>query len=170
MQYEASRKAVELSERFADEQAEWKDLLIRAYEAKELADTAERLQLMGRNAARTAALAGAQNAREAARRASEAAADADLVREHFGNPFRLLNLSPNVLSWQDKTVFRLAQAAYENRILPAGILNNTRLAILADALEEAGCTDEQILTHLRSGGDHYRGCFVVDALLGKSRV
>jgi hypothetical protein len=29
------------------------------------------------------------------------------------------------------------------------------------------CTDEQILTHLRSGGEHYRGCWVVDLLLGK---
>jgi hypothetical protein len=44
----------------------------------------------------------------------------------------------------------------------------SQTAIVADALEEAGCSDEQILGHLRSGGEHYRGCFVVDALLGKS--
>jgi hypothetical protein len=61
----------------------------------------------------------------------------------------------------------LAQAAYENRQLPPGLLDNARLAVLADALEEAGCQDPVILGHLRSGGEHVRGCFVVDALLGK---
>ncbi|HEY7428487.1 MAG TPA: hypothetical protein VH682_29920 [Gemmataceae bacterium] len=92
----------------------------------------------------------------------------DSLREIFGNPFRAFTLSPTYHSWNDAVVVRLAQTAYGNRILPARILDNARLAILADALEEAGCSDEQILTHLRSSGDHYRGCFVVDALLGKS--
>jgi hypothetical protein len=96
------------------------------------------------------------------------ASDADLIRDQFGNPFRPLALSPELLSWQEETVIRLAQAAYEERILPTGTLDNTRLAILADALEEAGCADEQILGHLRGGSSHYRGCFVVDAFLGKS--
>jgi hypothetical protein len=40
-------------------------------------------------------------------------------------------------------------------------------AILADALEEAGCTDAAILSHLRGPGPHVRGCWVVDLLLGK---
>jgi hypothetical protein len=39
--------------------------------------------------------------------------------------------------------------------------------VLADALEEAGCTDASILEHLRSRGPHVRGCFAVDLLLGK---
>ncbi|HEY7312264.1 MAG TPA: hypothetical protein VH643_23070 [Gemmataceae bacterium] len=90
-----------------------------------------------------------------------------LLRDIF-NPFRAAPISSAMLFWQDSTVVRLAQAAYDERILPAGTLDNARLAVLADALEEAGCTDEQILTHLRGGGEHYRGCFVVDALLGKS--
>jgi hypothetical protein len=72
------------------------------------------------------------------------------------------------LTWNDAAVVCLAQAAYDERILPTGTLDNARLAVLADALEEAGCTDVQILTHLRGGGEHYRGCFVVDALLGKT--
>ena len=42
-----------------------------------------------------------------------------------------------------------------------------RLAILADALEDTGCTDTAILEHLRGPGPHVRGCFVIDALLGK---
>jgi hypothetical protein len=90
-----------------------------------------------------------------------------LLRDIFGNPFRPLGIDPTWLRWNDSAVVRLAQAAYEDRGLPAGTLDNTRLAILADALEEAGCTDAQILTHLRGGGEHYRGCFVIDALMGK---
>jgi hypothetical protein len=90
-----------------------------------------------------------------------------MFRDIFGNPFRPIIISSAVMLWNDATVVRLAQAAYDERILPAGALDNTRLAFLADALEEAGCTDEQILTHLRSDTAHYRGCFVVDALLGK---
>lgn len=89
--------------------------------------------------------------------------------EIIGNPFYLpLSITPSVLAWKESIIVHLAQAAYDNRTLPAGTLDNARLAILADALEEAGCTDEQILTHLRGGGEHYRGCFVVDALLGKT--
>jgi hypothetical protein len=42
-----------------------------------------------------------------------------------------------------------------------------RLPLLADALEEAGCADADILAHCRSGGGHLRGCWVVDLLLGK---
>ena len=91
----------------------------------------------------------------------------DLLRDLFGNPFRSVTLSPSCFLWNDAAVVRLAQTAYEQRILPAGTLDNARLLILADALEEAGCTDEQILTHLRGGDEHYRGCWVLDCLLGK---
>jgi hypothetical protein len=48
-----------------------------------------------------------------------------------------------------------------------GMLDPARLAVLADALEEVGCEDEQILAHLRGPGPHSRGCWVVDMLLGK---
>lgn len=90
-----------------------------------------------------------------------------LVREIIGNPFCPVSISPSMLAWNDRTIIRLAQAAYDDRILPEGTLDNAQLLILADALEEAGCTDEQILTHLRGGGEHYRGCWVIDLLLGK---
>ena len=41
------------------------------------------------------------------------------------------------------------------------------MPVLADALEEAGCNDADILGHCRSGGEHVRGCWVIDLLLGK---
>ena len=97
----------------------------------------------------------------------ESVAQSRLVREIFRNPFRPVALDSAWLTWQDGIVPRLAQAAYEHRTLPAGTLDNARLAVLADALEEAGCHDQDILGHCRSGGEHVRGCWVVDALLGK---
>jgi hypothetical protein len=92
----------------------------------------------------------------------------ELVREVFGNPCRPKPaITPQVLRWNDCTVERLAQAAYEDRLLPAGHLDRVRLAILADALEEAGCTDADILGHLRGPGPHVRGCHAVNLLLGR---
>ncbi len=87
-----------------------------------------------------------------------------LVRDIFGNPFRPVTLKP---PWKTPTILALATAAYENRILPAGTLEPARLAILADALEDAGCDNEDILNHLRQPGVHVRGCWVVDLILGK---
>jgi hypothetical protein len=163
-----SHTALEIGERYAEGDCSLKELLRTEEEARHTADLAEREKAPGWNAARTAALVVSREVRAAAERAAVAAADADLVREHFGNPFRPLAFPPEVLSWMDQTVVQLARAAYDERMLPDGTLHRGRLAILADALEEAGCTDEPILTHLRGGSDHYRGCFVLDALLGNS--
>jgi hypothetical protein len=66
------------------------------------------------------------------------------------------------------TVLKLAQAAYDNRVLPSGLLDHTGLAVLADALEEGGCSNAEILSHLRGPGPHVRGCWAVDAILGKT--
>jgi hypothetical protein len=87
-----------------------------------------------------------------------------LLRDLFGNPFRSVSLAP---AWMTPPVRNLAQAAYENRLLPSGLLDNTRLAVLADMLEETGCDNQDILSHLRGPGEHVRGCWVVDRLLGK---
>jgi hypothetical protein len=88
-----------------------------------------------------------------------------ILRDIFGNPFR-----PVVLDSTSRTpdVLAMAQAAYDNRTLPAGTLETERLTVLADALEEAGCADADILGHLRGPGPHYRGCWVIDILLEKS--
>jgi hypothetical protein len=91
----------------------------------------------------------------------------DLLRGIIGNPFRPITLNPAVLAWNDATVVRLARAAYEERQLPSGEFDLHRLAVLADALEEAGAPDE-LVANLRSPGPHVRGCWAVDLCLGLS--
>jgi hypothetical protein len=91
---------------------------------------------------------------------AEKAAQTTVLRELFGNPFRPVAINPTRLLWKGGTVVKLAQAIYEERAFD-------RLPILADALEDAGCTDPLILDHCRQPGEHVRGCWVVDALLGK---
>jgi hypothetical protein len=86
-----------------------------------------------------------------------------LLHDIFGNPFHPVAFDP---AWRTPTVVSLAQAAYDERLLPSGELDRDRLLVLADALEEAGA-DTVLLEHLRSPGPHVRGCFAVDALLGK---
>src|SRR5262249_11883768 len=94
--------------------------------------------------------ATADNAPSAAKaRDAEYAGQTCLLRDIFGNPFHVVSVAPSWLRWNDAVIVRLAQAAYNERILPTGTLDNARLAVLADALEEAGCTDAQILGHLR---------------------
>jgi hypothetical protein len=87
-----------------------------------------------------------------------------LLRCILGNPFRPATVSP---AWRTPQVVDLAQAAYEQRELPAGTLDLARLAVLADALEDAGCDQADLLTHLRGPGPHVRGCWAVDLILGK---
>jgi hypothetical protein len=111
------------------------------------------------HAAEAAACHGGQKAKT-----GEAKAQAALLRDIPGNPFRSVPLSP---AWQTPQVVALAQAAYEQRGLPAGTLDVARLAVLADALEEAGCDQADLLDHLRGPGPHVRGCWAVDLLLGK---
>jgi hypothetical protein len=90
-----------------------------------------------------------------------------IMRDVFGNPFRPVSLDPGWPQWNGGTVTKIAQAIYDERQLPSGHLDTTRLAILADALEDAGCDQPDLLDHLRGPGPHVRGCWVVDLLLGK---
>jgi hypothetical protein len=124
------------------------------------------LQSGGDNAARTAAGAtGSQHPEEWERTyTSELYEQSQLMRDIFGNPFRPVALSP---AWQTPTVLALATAAYDHRELPSGHLDPDRLAVLADALEDVGA-DAEILGHLRGDGTHWRGCWCVDSLLGRS--
>jgi hypothetical protein len=86
-----------------------------------------------------------------------------ILRELFGNPFRPVTLDPR---WLTSTVLDLARTIYEGDPRQAGGYMSG-LPILADALMDAGCDDEQILGHCRGPGPHVRGCWVVDLLLGK---
>ena len=85
---------------------------------------------------------------------------AALLREIFGNPFRMPSVNASWLAWNDGTIPKIAQAIYDERAFD-------RLPILADALEDAGCDNADILNHCRQPGEHVRGCWVVDLLLGK---
>ena len=70
---------------------------------------------------------------------------------------------------QARRANRIERMSRESRLPPEKSLQSLdlkRLPVLADALEEAGCTDEQVLGRLRGPGTHVRGCFVVDLLLG----
>jgi hypothetical protein len=95
--------------------------------------------------------------------AVERAVQAALLRDIVGNPFvrRKVRLLPAWRTWNGGAVSKLAQAIYLERALE-------RLPILADALEEAGCTSAEILDHCRKPGVHVRGCWVLDQLLGKA--
>ena len=93
---------------------------------------------------------------------------ASILRDIFGNPFNPSPpLPPAVLAWSDRTVPRIAQGIYDERQLPEGTLDAARLAVLADALLDAGCDDEDLIAHCRSAGPHVRGCWAVDLILEK---
>jgi hypothetical protein len=91
---------------------------------------------------------------------SERVAQAQLLRDVFGNPFRPATVDPAWLRWNDCTVPKIAAGIYEERAFD-------RLPILHDALLDAGCDDEDILAHCRGAGPHVRGCWVIDLILGK---
>jgi len=93
--------------------------------------------------------------------AAEQEAQTRLLRCVTGNPFRPVTIDLSWRAWNDGTISKLAQVIYDERAFD-------RLPILADALEEAGCTNADILAHCRLPGEHVRGCWVLDLLLGKS--
>jgi hypothetical protein len=95
-----------------------------------------------------------------------AAARAGLVRDIFGNPFRLTAADPEWLADAGRACRWHAGRAYKRR-RRFGELDLERLAELADALEAAGCPEPEVLDHLRGPGPHVRGCWALDLLLGK---
>jgi hypothetical protein len=83
----------------------------------------------------------------------------DLLRDIFGNPFRPVAFNP---AWRTDTAVALARQMYESRDFGA-------MPVLADALQDAGCDNEPILSHCRDATlTHVRGCWVVDLVLGKA--
>jgi hypothetical protein len=97
---------------------------------------------------------------EAVATGAEKDIQAELIRCIFGNPFRPATVDPSWLTWNAGMVVQLAEIIYTEQRFGD-------LPVLADALEEAGCANDDILNHCHTPGEHVRGCWVVDLLLGK---
>jgi hypothetical protein len=112
--------------------------------------------------ARAAAPAGADpRAVRVAAEAEESRWQRQLLRDLLGPlPFRPVTIAPSVRTWNDGTVLRLAESIYAERAFE-------QMGVLADALEEAGCHDAEILGHCRGPGPHVKGCWVIDLLTGR---
>jgi hypothetical protein len=106
-----------------------------------------------REAARHAAKA--MGARATEERAIQAGVFRDLIKKS-----RKPKPNPSWLTWNDGVVGKPARAIHDGRAFD-------RMPLLADALEEAGCADAAILGHCRGGGEHVRGCWVVDLMTGR---
>jgi hypothetical protein len=187
-----SQLAVETAERFADgwaSAAELAEAEVAAFEVARVADLRTTVSDPSWAATRAAARAANLDAYSAASGAAfvavlceapwafgplggvlhhgddEAKARArarqcDLLREVIGNPFRPVVLDPAWLAWNNGTVARLAREVHQEQRF-------AELPVLADALEEAGCASAETLEHCRRPGGHFRGCWVVDLILGK---
>jgi len=171
-----SRWAVEVADRFAEGNASYEELAEAdraANAARSAARAAARKQ--GTPEAETAAhaawcaeavahgsIADAASAARAAGGPGEPAAQSRLLHCVFGpTPFQPLPAADDAwLVWNDNFVGKLAADLYEQQRF-------ADLPLLADALEDAGCTDTSFLGHLRSVGPHVRGCWVLDCVLGK---
>ncbi|VTR91215.1 Uncharacterized protein OS=Singulisphaera acidiphila (strain ATCC BAA-1392 / DSM 18658 / VKM B-2454 / MOB10) GN=Sinac_1679 PE=4 SV=1 [Gemmata massiliana] len=179
---DSARRTVELAERFADGGATVKEYRIaralaevpwgpesdhRLCRTRELAKATVKANASGaaldagRDAMSFASAAISMQATSFARnetaRRTEAARQITSLRCIFGNPFRPFTIDP---SWLTTDVLTLAHSSYADRAFD-------RLPILADALQDAGCDNESALKHLRSEGEHARGCWVLDLVLGK---
>jgi hypothetical protein len=189
---ERSKRAVQVAERYADGLAKYNDLVAAAFDGWEavvetwghepMIDissiwvTGEELPTSPASAVFLAVAedpsasnpafnygvpAAASTARHAALATRQARSQErpqeDLLRCIFGNPFHSVAGNP---AWLTPTVLALAMAVYEERAFH-------RMPELADALEEGGCTEADILAHCRKPVEHVRGCWVVDLVLGK---
>jgi hypothetical protein len=89
---------------------------------------------------------------------AEELAQCAIIRDMFPNPSRPASVDS---AWLTSDALALARGMYESR-------DFTALPVLADALEEAGCEEAELLAHCRGPGSHVRGCWLVDLVLGKS--
>lgn len=99
---------------------------------------------------------------------------ADLLRDIIGNPFRPIDLKmiggfydpkfsqfDHIMTWRGGAVPALARRIDDTREF--GLM-----PVLADALQDGGCADAELLGHCRGGGPHARGCWVIDCIFGNS--
>jgi hypothetical protein len=83
-----------------------------------------------------------------------------LLRDIIGNPLRPVFIDPSCLAWNDAIIPSIAEGIYAERAFG-------RMPILHDALLDAGCNDEVLLSHCRNPEGHVRGCWALDLILGK---
>jgi hypothetical protein len=160
--YPWARWALEFTERLADEPVpEGEHLMIRAEllaacvvspDSMFVSDLLNmHLEERGRTPTRTTALLAAV--------VHEPQLAVARLRDIVGNPFRPVALEP---AWLTADVVALARGIYDERAFD-------RMPILADALQDSGCANEDVLNHCRDPNQtHVRGCWVVDLLLGKT--
>jgi hypothetical protein len=161
-----SRQAVEVAERYADglvgaetlaaaSQAAWKAWVDPASSAAcDVADGDPAL-------AAAEASKHASWASQRPLRADEFQVQAHLLRDIIANPFRALLPRPFSPPCAESLAGSIARVIYEEHRFGD-------LPVLADALEEAGCADAELLAHLRAPGPHIRGCWALDLVLGRN--
>jgi len=173
---ERSRAALRAGEAFADDEI-GKDALITARKAAATAANeiqkrvglrstfwaafvAEMVTHVAFDAFESASIRAADAVARSGLRTQEQEEQSQLVllRDIFGNPFQPVEFDP---SWSTEAVVDLARGMYESRDFGP-------MPVLADALEDAGCADAEVLGHCRGPGPHVRGCWVVDLVLGKA--
>lgn len=93
--------------------------------------------------------------------AAEQAWQAAVARCVLGNPYRVVRADPAWRTWHGGAILELAQVIYDE-------LRFDELPTLADAVEQFGWKDATILEYLRGPGPHAKGCFALDAVLGRS--
>jgi hypothetical protein len=178
---ERCRRAVEVAEEYADGLApeeelraarlgaraamndDWQSIPVRAaVRAARAADSEGNSGGVPGNPVFSEASSAASRAHEAISTSGtslkESLEQANLLRDLFGNPFAPVTLSP---TWRTASVVAVARGIYVERQFD-------ELPILADALEEAGCEDTRVLNHCRQLGEHARGCWLLDGLLGQT--
>jgi hypothetical protein len=155
---QAARRAEELAERAEDtrgarEAARAARLCVRAAEYRSLGGTGAEVSLQQAIEAAVEAVGGSDQ---------EHAYQSQLLRDLFGPlPFQPVGVEPSLLRWNDGTVVRVARGIYDDRAFG-------RMPILADALVDAGCENDDILLHCREpGAVHAKGCWVLDLLLSR---
>jgi hypothetical protein len=155
---ERSRIAIRVGERFADGHADATELAAAWNNAREVLRSKS---TWATEAAASAACPYSDFFKWPSRSAQESAANrlyfVKLLQCLFGNPFHPVSFTP---AWRTSSVLGIADQVYTARDFSA-------MPILADALEDAGCDDADILAHCRGPGPHVRGCWVVDLVLGK---
>jgi hypothetical protein len=173
-----SRQAVIASERFADKKCAVEELdkaALRAMKvehehglgaaASAAAAACAAARRDSANAADGAAICSARAQMELADKDNDGAwaamrrVQCDILRDIVGNPFSGSCYAPTLPEWNNSVIAKLAKGMYEQRRF-------AHMPVLADALEEAGCTETEIISHCRSPQLHVRGCWLVDIILG----